>query len=121
MSHKEIEIEREINDIADRIRRLNSDSDIVTREVCKLMERYAFHNKYYEFRYFVVNLKGFNNIWVAFYDEAEYMMLSHEFFNYVADCLKESVLSWDNIAMEEERLDDIKYIWCEKLSLLEKW
>ncbi|MBP5423044.1 MAG: hypothetical protein J6Y78_11440 [Paludibacteraceae bacterium] len=119
--NREIMIETEIKDITDRIRRLNSDSTIVMNEVCKLMEKYAIHNKYYEFKYKVISIKGFNSIWVAFYDESEYMVLSHKFLDYVADCLNESVLSWDNLAMEEEILDDIREIWCEKLLLLEKW
>ena len=116
---KEIYIESKTREISDRIKNLNPNNKSLIEDVCDTYDKYLKQFKDYWFLYRVIVPKE-SNIWVLYYDKEANCEKSDKFLITISNWLEESVITWDNLAIQEKHLGILIDVWEDKLNELEK-
>lgn len=117
---KEFQIEMKAKEIADRVSELNSDNIKVIEDVCIVYDKYLKEFKDYWFLYRVIVPKD-SEIWVMYYDKTICCKSAEQFLKTISEWLYDSVVSWDNLAIQEKHLNILINVWEHELYELEKY
>lgn len=116
---REISIDNQIVELADRIKCLDSENPYIIYVLCKLYDRFLYQIKGVNFEYDIYRSPVFNNVYVIYMDKKLKVEQSSDFIETIAEWLVDSVETWLNLDIAEAHLNVINEIFDERIKSLE--